>query len=280
MRYYLENNIWDEDPDEPNDPNRLRTFITSNEPIIVPWGPRCGGRTVFLLRFSSYLVKVLNYEVSIDWKYRTDKLYSIVGEHFMESINSPIAPSGTGLVNLFMAKVQDPNERTLFSMFEGSELFFSLQCPLATYIPAINQIINANNIKVYLFFLEFDWMRLKERRLYADSLIRLLSRIRKIDKIIIVVNKIDRYPEFFKNSKIDVALIKERIIYEYPKLFERMAKRGSLKCFLNPALMPYDLIPFSSAEFNQTYDGDLLMTYGSDIYPETMWKCIKNNLKL
>lgn len=281
-REYQESKKKSFEEDINEDPNKVPTEITRPEPIVVLFGPRTCGKTVALLRLAFYLKNTLNFDVEPDYEFRKgDSKYLEACDKFNDFIELPNAPTATGAINFLLLRVSDRYGRALAQLVEApGEHYFNPDKPTAQYLPYFSKIVSLPNPKIYVFFLELDWLRPKDRANYADKIRNFLGRIRKSDGIILVCNKADKFPKYIYNSKPDLKLFEKDTRYQYAKIFDNLGSpSGGLSGLFGSAKYQYDLIAFSAGDFAYAYDGDSVFTHGPDLYPEMLWKTITRYLK-
>lgn len=255
------------------------TIKDSKTPIVVLFGPKSCGKTMTLVRLSRYL-KENGYVITPDKTFRDskDEHYKQMCYKFPNMINSDDAASSTNLISFMLAKVTK-NGSIKCQILEGpGELYFDEDNPDKEFPTYLNQIITSNNRKIWIFMLEPDWKDTKDRENYVDRITKFSKQIKSRDKVILLVNKVD---------KADGLVINTGVVKYSPLLKEiKDSYPGILKPFENkiPISNWFEeyrckIIPFQTGLYSTTNSGKLKYTKSDDRYPKKLWNVIKKIVK-
>lgn len=248
-------------------------------PLVIFYGPREIGKTVSLLRLSSYVSG--RYSMNPVQNFRDDEQYSRAIEKF-ELIKSNIefAPDATGIINFLLLSVEKRNGGSFCQILEApGEHFFDPENPSENYPPYLLRIFNADQYrKIYVFFFSVGMFgKEKINKQYAEKIAKLINTKidSKKDRVIILCNKCDEKPSWFRNKKpIESRFRKE--LYEndsFKPLVNVLAEGG----FKNVPFIPFSAGEFT--EFESYNEKQKALTPSSDFYPKSLWNAIYKSIR-
>lgn len=200
--------------EELNDPNKIKVTIADRDtPVIVLFGPPACGKTMTLIRLSRFLQKE-GYTVRPDESFRPsfDRHYKEMCDNFDSMINSEDAAASTSGINFMLVKVLHEG-RTICQILEGpGEYYFKPESPHEDFPKYVNAIINSANRKIWAIMVEpaktNERMDQMARNNYVSKIRQLKTRITSSDKVVFVLNKVDK-TDFVVgpgNVKLELAL--------------------------------------------------------------------------
>jgi hypothetical protein len=244
-------------------------------PLVIFFGPRNIGKTVALLRLSTYLSK---YKIEVDENFRSDtENYSIDIEGFNKlRRDSFIAPSSTGVVNFLLLNVTYNSEKICQILEAPGEHFFkSDDSEDLPFEPYLSQIFNANYRKVYIFCFSINMFKNdNDRQAYGKKVSNFISdRVDpKRDRIIILCTKCNEEPTYIRNSKP----LRDKYQQE---LYKKPGFNSIKETIKNSGFKYVPFVPFSSGDFvDGGKDFGKIFTMSPDFYPEKLWAEINNAL--
>lgn len=265
--------------DELNDPNKIQVNISDpNAPLLVLFGPPACGKTMTLVRLARYL-KQNGYTIAPVRTFRPnyDSNYERLCNDFDTMINRPDAAASTSNISFMLVEVMR-NGRRLCQILEApGEFYFNPKEPNAPFPTYVNAIINSNNRKIWAFMLEPDWMNATERQQYVDRIHKLKLRLRARDKIMFVLNKIDRTNFMRGQGKVNVAAAYKQVTYDYPGLFTPFRNPVPVYNLIRPDL--FDFVPFQTGDYAVASDGTQMFQEGPDEFPRQLWKVLLNRIR-
>ncbi len=265
--------------EELNDPNSIVVTISDTQtPIVVLFGARTSGKTMALIRLTRFL-KANGFSVIPDRVFRPgyDTRYAAVCENFERVVYSDTTEGGTGVVNFMLVKVLDKIGRPICQILEApGEHYFDTKDPKRPFPPYIRAIATAPNRKTWAFIVEQDWGRdAAMRQLYADKICAMQSQVRPRDKVVFIVNKVDKIPQqFLRDNRPNTNQFFRNVFGQYPGIFSRYMNDNPISKLWRP--YNFDFIPFSAGTFSPTQFGKEIFTPGEDAYPDMLWKAIRN----
>lgn len=262
--------------EESQDVNAIKvTIADTSTPIVVFFGSQASGKTLALMRMIRFL-ESNGYTVVPEEVFRpkTDMHYTRMCHGLKEMVYDNYTPGGTDVISFMLVKVLDPAKNAVCQILEApGEHYFDGSADL-TFPTYINEICNAPNRKVWVFFVEQGWGADQgERNLYAQK-IKALQTLIPNDKVVFLFNKADKHLEQYDNNgrpRMDVFF--KNIANQYPGIFDKYKNDGWLmKLLYGP--YKFRAVSFSSGLFNETASGREVWTLGKDFYCADFWKAI------
>ena len=262
---------------ELSDPNSIHVTVSDPDaPLVILFGPPACGKTMTLVRMTSFL-KSEGYTVSPIRTFRptSDSNYLEICEKFDETMNSDKAAETTDRISFMLVEVIRNGHRICQILEAPGEYYFNPQNPTAGFPNYVNTIIASSNRKVWTIMVEPDWIDHTDRANYVTKIAQLKRSMRAKDNTIFVLNKID-LTNFVRsvgdiNTKAAIAEVK----HLYPNIFVPFKN-------LNPITKLWkdyncDFVPFQTGYYTRTVSG---ITYreGPREYCVKLWKCIMNNI--
>ncbi len=140
---------------QPENQTNLQHIRVNNisGPLVVFFGPRNIGKTVTLLRLCTYISK---YEIRPDESFRTDKAEYKRTIDVFNTVrqNTDFAPSATGTIDFLLLNVTYNGNKFCQILEAPGEHFFDVKKPSVEYPSYLNQILNSDYKKAFVFFFE------------------------------------------------------------------------------------------------------------------------------
>ncbi len=255
-----------------NDPTNIETAAVTG-PLVIFYGPRNVGKTVALLRLSEFIQQ--EYDVTPAKDYRGDDKYEETVKKFEQLRNRGLhAPEATGEINFLMLNVNQSGKHFCKILEAPGEHFFDPEKPNADYLHYLNQLFTSDIRKIYVFFFEIELFKNDtDRQNYANKIRRLIQKHVNIkrDKIIILCNKCDKFPDMYTNNNRPSQKLFREKLYDSPyfnALKGVLKKRGRV-----------DFVAFSAGEFSTDSNGLQTFAFADPYFPQTFWKAIYANVK-
>lgn len=138
----------------------------------------------------------------------------------------------------------------------------------------INELFCVQNAKVFVIFVELDWLDYNARMSYVWNIVRLSHNMsQRWDKIIFVVSKIDTIKPYIAN---DMKKLFSLTNVQYPTLFEHFANRNPFIRVLKP--YRFQFLPFSAGAISFDSLGNAQYREGNEIFPKKLWQAIIKSL--
>lgn len=261
--------------------NSIITTITdSTTPIVILFGPASSGKTMALLRMIRYFKNSLGYKIEPDRNFRPsyDEHYQKMCNGLSLMANSQYAPDPTDTISFMLVTILDNGGHPLFQILEApGEHYFDPEVPNAPFPSYIQRIINTNNRKIWLYFVEQDWMDQSDRNNYASKISE-MQALTPNDKIIFLFNKCDKkLGQYNSNGHPNHKLFMDRINQQYPGIFTRYENKGIARFLFGPYNFKY--VCFSVGTFSNTtlQNGKpaQIWNVGKDFYCQDILKAIR-----
>lgn len=254
-------------------PNDIHVCIPNSElPIIIPFGPRCCGKTMMIRRLCIYLY-TKGYHVTPERKFRPlwDQRYQFICDEYFNSLWT----NATSFLDFILLEVIHPQGYPICYLLDAAgDSYFDPNNPNAPYPTFIHQIIHSPNPKQFIYFVEPNWADCLTREHYVSSINRWQMHFdSQKNTTIILYNKIDKQPQFIlPNNYVNYTAAVRDCQNFYPRLFHIFRKNIPFRWFY-----PYRVkfVPFTSGTFVETPNG-IITHYApsGNIYPEQLWKVI------
>lgn len=248
-------------------------------PLVILFGPTQIGKTVTLLRLDEFIKG--KYDVECEKHFWEDSDYYREKVEAFEELrrNQQYAPEGTGKVDFLLLNVSYGGERFCQILEAPGEHFFDRKNPDAPFPFYLNKLFSADYRKIFIFLFELNMFDSDASfKDYADKIAQLVSqqaRPRR-DRIIIVCNKCDEHPQYWKNGKPVEREFRNR-------LFNHTSFK-KLKETLNNSNFKYiPFVTFTSGTFTKTGSEikgkDQTFAHSNDEFPKQLWSKIHNHVK-
>lgn len=255
------------------------TIKDSKTPIVVLFGPKSCGKTMTLVRLSRYL-KENGYVITPDKTFRDskDEHYKQMCDKFPNMINSANAASSTNLISFMLAKVIKDGSTKCQILEAPGELYFDEDNPDKEFPTYLNQITTCNNRKIWIFMLEPNWKNTKDRENYVDRITKFSKQIKPRDKVILLMNKVDKADGLVLNmGTIKYSSLLKEIKDSYPGILKPFENKIPISNWFEEYRCK--IVPFQTGLFSKTSSGKLKFTKSDDRYPKKLWNVIKKIVK-
>ncbi len=262
--------------EELNDPNAIKVTIEDPSlPIIVLFGPPACGKTMTLIRLARFLQAQSYNVVPVEsFRPKEDKAYAKMCEKFDNMVNSTDAAKSTSMISFMLVKVLDNNSNPICQILEApGEHYFnpSDRSEPNTKFPAyINEIVGRNNRKVWCYMLEPKWNMQNEARTYAEKIRNMKKTLRKNDKAIFVLNKVDVSNYVTSPGRVNMKAMRKHVENIYPNIFIPFRRKNLIFGMFDD----FKLIPFQTGTYTRKLDGEYSYQDGPDEYPKLLWETI------
>lgn len=265
--------------EELKDPNKINVTIADKKtPIIILYGPPSSGKTMTLVRLTRFLGEA-GYRVSPIKTFRPsyDDNYKKICSEFDYMINETDAARSTERINFMLVEVLKNGKRLCQILEAPGEYYFDKKNPTAKYPNFINTILNGDNRKIWCILIEPDWEDESDRKNYVTRITSLKQRMRPIDKVIFLFNKIDMTPFVISRGRVNIAEARREVGENlYRGIFVPFKNVNPITSFFKE--YNCDFVPFQTGDYTESEDG---YTYqeGPREYPAALWNKIYNLIK-
>lgn len=253
-------------------------------PIIFLFGAPNSGKTMTLVRLYRYLFKnQITIVAEKSFVTNDGDKYKEKCNKFTENANLDKAAEATKGVDFMLLKIFD-NDRDICQILEspGEKLFHPDPNEDKGFpVKYVSKIINSNNKKIYIIFLEPNWKDQSTRRRYVERIKLLKKKMDPRDKVIFLYNKIDESSTLNKKGRVVMSSLKKQINNEYPGLLNLFENEGIISRFWREYdcfLVPFQTGDYSVEQDNNTNTNIKVFTEGKDLYPKHLWETIKKCL--
>lgn len=277
MKGNSDNIFIDEYEGKGGDPNDIHVCIPNSElPIIIPFGPRCCGKTMMIRRLCLYLY-TQGHRINPEHKFRWDQRYQFICDEFYNNLWT--LSNATSFLDVILLEVIHPQGYPICYLLDvDGDCYFDPNNPNAPYPTFIHQIIYSPNPKQFIYFVEPNWADCLTREHYVSSINRWQMHFdSQKNTAIILYNKIDKQPQFIlPNNYVNYTAAVRDCQNLYPRLFHIFRKNIPFRWFY-----PYRVkfVPFTSGTFGQTPNGITHYTGSGNMYPEQLWKAITKAIR-
>ena len=262
--------------EEIRDPNNITVTIPDTRtPIVIFFGPSVSGKTLVLLRMIRFL-ESHRYQVVPETVFRpqTDKHYAMMCAKLKDMAYDQYAPGGTDIISFMLVKVLNHVGNPVCQILEApGEHYFDGTADM-TFPTYINAIRTSSNRKVWVFFVEQDWgTNQNQRDLYAQKICSMQGLISPQDRVVFLLNKVDKHREQYKpNGEPNKSVFFTNIKNQYPGIFSRYQNTGLMRILYGE--YNFKVVCFSSGIFNMA-SGGKIWTPEKDWYCNELWKAIR-----
>ena len=278
MKGNSDNILIDEYEGKGGDPNDIHVCIPNSElPIIIPFGPRCCGKTMMIRRLCLYLY-TQGYCINPEHKFRWDQRYQFICDEFYNNLWT--LSNATSFLDVILLEVIHPQGYPICYLLDvDGDCYFDPNNPNAPYPTFIHQIIYSPNPKQFIYFVEPNWADCLTRKHYVSSINRWQMHFdSQKNTAIILYNKIDIQPQFIlPNNYVNYTAAVRDCQNLYPRLFDIFRRNIPLIRWFYPYRVKF--IPFTSGTFVETRNGITHYAPSGNIYPEQLWKVITKAIR-
>lgn len=265
--------------EELNDPNKIDvTVADTNAPLLILFGPPSCGKTMTLVRLTRFL-KQEGYKVSPIKSFRPafDKNYEKMCEDFDIMINDRNAANATNRISFMLVEVVKDGRRICQILEAPGEFYFNPKDPHAQFPAFVNTLINGNNRKIFALMTEPDWMDEHDRANYVNRVSELKKKIRPRDKVMFILNKIDKTNFVIGPGQVNVGEAMKQINFLYPGIYQPFKNLNPITSLWNP--YRFDFVPFQTGDYTKASDGTLTYQEGPVEYPRQLWKVVLKRIR-
>lgn len=261
-------------------PNDIHVCIPNSElPIIIPFGPRCCGKTMMIRRLCIYLY-TKGYHVTPERKFRPlwDQRYQFICDEFYNNLWT--LSNATSFLDVILLEVIHPQGYPICYLLDvDGDCYFDPNNPNAPYPTFIHRIIYSPNPKQFIYFVEPNWADCLTRKDYVSSINKWQMHFdSQKNTAIILYNKIDKQPQFIlPNNYVNYTAAVRDCQNLYPRLFDIFRRNIPLIRWFYPYRVKF--IPFTSGTFVETRNGITHYAPSGNIYPEQLWKVITKAIR-
>lgn len=263
-----------------NDPNQIMVSIEDKTtPIVILFGAPSCGKTMTVIRMTRWL-NSRGYTVSPVRTFRPteDYNYRQMCDGFNSLVNSDRRANSTNTNQFMLLKVFE-NGRPICQILEApGELYFDPSNPMADYPAYLNTLTSEQNRKVWCMFVEPDWENRSDRSNYVERIKKLKTKFRPSDRVMIMLNKIDKTPYVYGPGRINTKEAQKYVMDQYPGIFEPFKNDMPLRSIFSRNNYTCDFLSFQTGDFSRTTDGIESFQEGPTEYCEELWKKIMNNI--
>lgn len=260
-------------------PNDIHVCIPNPKvPIIIPFGPRCCGKTMMIRRLCIYLLHTQGYRIYPELNFRWDPRYQFICDEYFNSCWT--SSNATSFLDVILLEVIHPRGYPICYLLDADgDSYFDPNNPNAPYPTFIHQIIHSPNPKQFIYFVEPDWADGMTRKHYVSSINRWQMHFdSQKNTAIILYNKIDKQPQFIlPNNYVNYTAAVRDCQNLYPRLFDIFRRNIPLIRWFYPYRVKF--IPFTSGTFAETPNGVTHYEPSGNIYPEQLWKVITKAIR-
>lgn len=238
----------------PNNETEQISIHDTKTPIAVLIGPPAIGKTMTLVRLFRFLSEH-HYIIEPDPFFRSmhDERYQKTCEYFRNQIFSTFASSGTANRDSILIKVLNKSGMPLLQVIDlPGEFFFNSILGHKDFNHQISTIFSTFNPHIWIIFIELGWGNIDIRQRYVSAIKKYSNYFAKRDKVIILCNKIDKLPYYYKSNidSIDMESLESSIKGEYPGLLSIFDNKNPITQLFHK--YNCTILPFSSGNFSQS----------------------------
>ncbi|MBK7094452.1 MAG: hypothetical protein IPH57_05100 [Saprospiraceae bacterium] len=258
-------------------PNSIEVVIADPSPVIILFGARTSGKTMTLIRLTRYLRKH-GYQVEPDRIFRPSKSkhYQKMCDEFNKNVNSnDISENGTPVINFMLVKVMNRFGEPVCQILEApGEHYFDESKPNMPFPRYINEILNIDNQKTWVFIVEKGWKDVEVRNNYANKIIEMEHLINTKDRIIFTCHKADLHTALMSQGNPNIKQFFVDIKNQYEGIFDKYINKTPILNWFKK--YNFNFVVFSAGKFNKLEEGRTGFTYnqGNDKYPTALWNAI------
>ena len=261
--------------------NAISVVIPDTQtPIVVFFGAPSSGKTMALIRMirwaESHGLQVVPERI---FRPSHDKHYQRMCDNLSTMVYSTTAPSGNDTISFMLVKILDDHGRPLCQILEApGEHYFKESEPNRPFPTYIQQIVNAPNRKVWVFFCEKDWGGVQQTRtnysLQIKNMQVNINRLGKRARVVFLFNKADKFPQYYDKSGYPIGqrFFKD-ISGQYPGIFDNYRNDSFFRVFHGE--YNFKALCFSVGSFTEVDPLTKTWIQGDDWYCEQLWKAIK-----
>ena len=218
--------------------------------------------------------------VNSDKALSNTEFYSEECDRYLEEINRNSVAHST-CCPILLNVIKDGRKVCEFFDVPG-QWCFDQRIPQFVFPAVILDFANTPNQKIWGFVIEAQsQLNEQERNAYVHAIHKMSKYIKKRDKVIFIINKIDRTPFQISYDRVDLKSLRGYLEIQYSELFESFIKAHPIFRFIKHN--NYVLQPFMSGTFcndvSLAGNTDVRYLSGPNVYPKQLWhnilKCIR-----
>ena len=258
------------------------TVSDKSTPIVVLFGPPACGKTMTLIRLSRYLKTIQGgYRIEPVRSFRPsdDADYLQMCDDFPNMLNSSDAADSTSRMSFMLVGVSRNVGQPICQILEApGELYFDPDKPSGQDPLYLTKIHAMPNKKVWIIFLEPEWLDDTNRNAYVDRIKNLKAKMSRKDRVIFLGNKVDKKAEYIKApGEVNEQAYRDYFCsYKggglYPGLFAPFKDTRPIISFFKP--YDCDFVPFMTGSYVKGSGSKLKFVEESDKYPQKLWNKI------
>ena len=194
--------------------NGTVTVKDEKSPIVFLFGPPSSGKTMTLVRLYRYFSK-LDTRIEAEKSFVTGDggAYERRCDVFSDDAMSDYAADRTEGMAFMLLNIRKGTKK-LCQILEspGERLFHPDPDQDKFPVHYVSSIINSNNKKIYVFYLQPEWGNAAILKRYVDRIAKVTKDMKRgRDKVIFLYNRIDESPTLGKFSEVDMETLKDEI---------------------------------------------------------------------
>lgn len=270
--------------EELNDVSKIKVTIADKKaPIVILFGSPACGKTMTLIRLTRYLKK-MGYAVQPVRSFRPnyDTNYVDLCDNFDQMVNSSDAASSTSRISFMLVNVIKGGKTLCQIMEAPGEHYFNPKSPNDPFPRYMNNIIDGDNRKIWLFMVEpvhtnKSMPDESDRNNFVTKIETLKKRMRLSDQSIFVFNKIDETQFVISRGHVNKTAALKDVSDNYQGIFVPFKNQNPVTRIWREN--NFDFIPFQTGNFFLTSDNTYTFEEGPDEYPAKLWNAILNKVR-
>lgn len=263
--------------EEESDPNKIVVTVADTKtPIVILFGPPQCGKTMAVVRLTRYLRKISNLTVTPVKTFRPafDNHYKEMCDSFNDLVNDNNAANSTSRINFMLLKVAKVGTPQCQLLEAPGEHYYNPNDKKSNnnFPTYVNTIINSNTRKIWIVFVEPNWLDETDRLGYVEKIKALKKRMKPQDKVLFVFNKIDETDFVISPGVVNMNAARNEVRNNYPGIFELFKNQNPITKLFRE--YNCDFLAFSTGDFTEAADGTKMFQQGDDVYPKNLWNKI------
>lgn len=248
----------------------------TNTPIVILFGPPACGKTMTLVRLCRYLINQ-GYTVQPSVCYRDDEKYKWFFDNFNNFIfDDKVKPASTGLDHILI-EVRDQKGVLHCYLYDapGCWFFQYANAPTTSFPIPLRDVFASPNPKRWCFFTEPNYGDLltRESYLFTIQVVYHSYRNPRLDKAIVIFNKIDKTPFLIGRENVRVNEAQSFVRTQYPFLWDIFINHTGVLSHLGFKIYDLRFVPFMTGYYIMGDRKEFII--GPDVFPANLWNVIQ-----